>query len=114
MKQQLCLDNIELGALVSAANDALADIGQDAIDRPYNMDSRTVTIKITIKPEIQTYDTQQVNMPAIDWSVGKTMPGRKGMTTRAYAENGRLVVNPGSPMGGHPNQQTLFEGKDQE
>ena len=108
-KQPLTLDAIELGALVKTTNDILAEIAQDVVDRPYLAGKRTLTLKIVIQPKLEKSETRVVNMPLIDWTVAKSVPGAKGMQTRAYVDNeGKgLVYNTGQPLGGHPDQITI-------
>jgi hypothetical protein len=111
MKELLQLANIELGALLDAANEYLAEVSQDVLDRPHIGDAREVSIKIQLKPDVQYHEGCATNMPTIDWAVGKKMPGCKGMTTRAYAEDGKLIINTGLPLGGNPRQRTIFDNE---
>jgi len=107
--QKLEITNIQLGDLVSTANDALDEVAKDVIARPYNKNPRKVTITIIVKPEMTSVEGKNINQPGIDWSVARTLPGNKGLTTRAFIEDQNLVINPGLPSGGTPNQTTIFD-----
>jgi hypothetical protein len=108
--QPLSLDNIELGSLKQAVEEALAEVGTDIIQRPNVDGARKVKVEITLKPDITTYGDRAVNQPTIDWKVEESMPGHKGTTTRAFVEGGQLIINTGMPTGGNPNQTTIFDG----
>jgi hypothetical protein len=48
-------------------------------------------------------------VPEIDWQVGHSIPGAKGMTTRAFVKDGALMLNLDAPTEGNPNQTNIFE-----
>jgi hypothetical protein len=113
VKQPLQLENIELGGMMQAANEALGEICQDIIHRPHKSAAREVTIKIKVKPEIREMGDRSINQPNIDWSVETKMPGHQGMTTRAYVEGDKVLINTGDPLGnGHPDQTTIFDNNE--
>jgi hypothetical protein len=110
MRQVLQLENVELGGLMSAANDALAEVCKDVVNRPHNAKARTLTIKIAIKPEVTDLPDRRVNQPSIDWAVERAMPGFKGMTTRAFVEGDKVIIDTGNPLGiGDPRQTTIYD-----
>lgn len=113
MKKLLQLENIELGELLSAINEAIGEVSADVADRPHKADARKVKIEIAIKPDVHESAGRTFNQPDIDWKVETTVPGKKGMTTKAFVEDGKLIVNTGMPLGGNPDQQTLFDKESQ-
>lgn len=101
------LNNIQLGAAVEKANEALARIARDVTERGRVEKARNVTLTISIKPNVDP--ESGMNVPEIDWSVKWAVPGHKGMTTRAFVEDGELKVNLNDPIGKDPSQPTLFD-----
>jgi|GEM_PF-2261214 len=90
----------------------LLRIAQDVIDRPRVTDGRTVTLKISIKPEVDP--DSGFNVPYIDWAVSWSVPGHKGATTRAFVdpEDRVMRMNLHDMAGGQPQQPTLFDVQD--
>lgn len=111
MKKPLTLENVELGALIDTANGALAEICADVIDRHYKTDARELTIKVQIKPEVvDVAPGRRLNRPSIDWQVSTKLPGHKGMTTRAFVEGDKMLINTGDPLGqDNPDQMTIYD-----
>jgi len=103
------LDLIQSGTLMEYINEALDTISEDVIYRHGVAEAREVNIKIKITPNRDP--ETRLNIPEIDWSVSHKVPGRKGMTTRAFvdAENRRLMINTGDPLGTNPEQTNIFD-----
>ena len=101
--------NIELGSLAKAIDENLGIVAKDIIERPHTDGPRKVCVEITLKPEITTVEGQAINQPAIDWKVEHRMPGCKGITTRAFVDSDKLVINTGQPLGGNAGQTTIFD-----
>lgn len=109
MLERLQISNIELGTLIEEVNKNLDIIAGDIISRPDLEGARKVTVEISIKPNQQSAMHGTINVPEIDWSVKYTVPGHKGMTTRAFVENGQLIINTGAPTESNPDQATIFD-----
>jgi hypothetical protein len=102
--QPLSLLNIQGGELVEEANRVLETVDQDVMARSLVNDARTILIKIKIAPCV---DPQSgLNQPLVDWSVSHTIPGRKGMQTRAIVHKNQIKVNVDSLM--NPLQNSLI------
>lgn len=110
-RNPLVLEVIENGSCLEAANEVLEQICRDVCERPHLDQARTLNIKVSVKPKIEsTKDGGQMvalNAPEIDWEVNQKIPGQKGMTTRAYVEGGQVIYNTGDPIGTNPAQQTF-------
>jgi hypothetical protein len=108
MIKDLTVEQIESGELLTAANESLREICRDVIERPHIKKARELTIKIVIEPYIRELRDRSVNQPGIGWSIGKAMPGCKGMVTRAFVVGDRVVVDTDNPLGdGVPGQHNL-------
>jgi len=108
----LSIERIELGGLIEEANAKLMDIAKDCAARPFIADARVVNISISLKPRTEpTHDHGVALMTDIDWIVKHKVPGRSGMTTRAFFKqiHGEQLphVNTGDPLHGNPDQLTL-------
>lgn len=114
MLKALTLDTVELGNCKEAVDDALQEICKDVVHRSLIDKPRKVTLEISLTPKIQTNHTTggTINAPEIDWKVKQAVPGKTGMTTRAFVEGEEVKVNTGDPLGTDPHQQT-FEDVDQ-
>ena len=109
--REISLEAVQLGKAVERVDEELRRIAADVVSRPRVTDARTVTLKISIKPE---QDPESgINIPHVDWSVGFSMPGHKGMTTRAFVDDdGRVKVNMNDPVGQQPQMPNLFDVQD--
>jgi hypothetical protein len=98
---QLTMD--ALPALTEQANAALDRVCRDLIDRPRITKPRKVTVEIELvsNPDDEGAD----NYPEVNWSVRWSVPGSRSITTRAFVEDGQVLVNPGD--GHNPRQMTL-------
>lgn len=103
----LSLSSIQIGALEERANEYLDKIAQDVIERPHDTRKRSLTIKVEISPE---WDAEsRVNIPNIDWKIDWSVPGAKGMTTRAFVEDDEIRINQTDPIGRRPDQPSLLQ-----
>jgi cell division septation protein DedD len=110
--EQISLENIQAGQLVEQVNAALIRIARDVVRRPRLSKGRKVTIEIEITPKID--DVSGRNYPSIDWDVAWKVPGQAGMTTRAFVEGDKVVINTNDPAGIAPDQPTILDDLDEE
>jgi len=92
--ERLRLENIGFGSLMERANAHLDDICEDVIRRPHLKRPRKVVIEVAITPD---YDGDaELNFPTIDWTVKPSVPGAKGMQTKALVKGGAVEVELGN------------------
>lgn len=109
--EPISVANIGLGMLLAKADEHLAKISEDVVNRPGLKKARTVTITISLTPDED--QNTGYNMPDIDWNVRHKMPGAQGMTSKAFVmqegEEQRVMVDPASM---NSAQMGLFSGED--
>lgn len=88
---ELEVGTIQGGAAVNAVNELIAKVAKDVLARPNVVEARTVTLKIKIAPELDGESGK--NYPSITWDAKDTVPGKKGLTTKAIVEDGALRVS---------------------
>lgn len=87
--ERLKVENVGMGRAIEMANEYLVKICKDVIDRDSIGKPREVVLKIMVTPEKESGE----NLPEVDWKVSFSVPGAKGITTRAYIENGLVKVS---------------------
>lgn len=109
MLKPITLDGIQCGGLMEIANGKLAEISEDVVKRAHLTEGRKLIITVEIKPELKAVAPDKtVNKPSIDWKVEYRVPGEKGMTTRAFVQDGKVKVDADDPMNGDPAEPTIF------
>lgn len=103
--QPLTLTSLDGGQCLDAAEDELAQLIQDVIDRPLVVGERTLTIKVQVKPNLNP--EHNTNMPEFGWSVQPARPGRKGSGQRGVVHGGKLLVNSRLTPSDDPRQMTI-------
>lgn len=107
---ELNINAIDEGLLVGLVNIALRDVADNIVLRPQNKKERVVTLTIRVKPD-ETPVEGVPEMPSIDYTVDTKVPGRSGRTSRAFLQDGRILINPGD--GTNPLQTAMdFESPD--
>ena len=95
MLKELTLDLIELGAAKEAVNQALAKAGDDVTGRAHIEKPRTITLTISLTPRLKHLGEGQlpVNQPDVEWNIKSSLPGEKGMATKAIVKNGKVLYD---------------------
>ncbi len=90
---ELELGTIQQGDALTAVNALLFKAARDVLARPGLKDPRTVTLKVSIAPDFDA-ETKK-NYPNISWDVKQSIPGKKGLTTKAVVDDqaGTLFVS---------------------
>lgn len=89
--RDLTIETISNGKALEIVNEELAKVAKDIITRPGLNEKRTVTLTIELKPDMPQ-DNGEI-YPSVDWSVKSSVPGKKGITARAFIEEGKLKLN---------------------
>jgi len=93
--------------MIAALDEELQIIANDVIKRPHIAKARTVTVKITIKPD---YDTEtKLNSPEIAYELKHSIPGRTGVKSKGLVDGTQLLINHFDP---DPNQHNMIDPKD--
>ena len=109
----LTIESLGSTGLNDSINDALSQIAADVVARPNVSDNRTVTIKITLKPEIEDAGPRGSRMTAkAEWGVSPSVPGQRSIPFRVFGDlKHGLVINTSDPTHHNPNQGTIFDAQ---
>jgi hypothetical protein len=107
---EVCLEALSAGRALETLNEYLRKIARDVMERSRIEDKRRVTLEISITPQVD--EATGINIPEINYKISSSIPGAKGMITRAFIEDGMMKVNTHDPMGADPRQPTLFDETD--
>lgn len=103
--EEISLANVGMGGAEEKFNEALARVAKDVIARSAIAGSRKVTLTVELAPDVQ----EEGNFPDVNWKVSWSVPGSKGMATKAYVEGDKLLVNPNTA---NPRQRTIHDPVD--
>jgi hypothetical protein len=103
---KLRLELIGFGQCLEKANEALEIVCADVVGRKLLREGREVTVKISICPDAS--EDGRVNNPTVDWSVRWSIPGAKGLQTRAFVEGGEVKLDVNNA---DARQRLLFDEK---
>ena len=116
MLTQATVDNLDLGELQRTINQALAEVAADVHGRPDVTKPRTITIKISIAPELSETPDGIRNYPDITYEVRTAKPAKASIGMKGFIgvneETGevQLMVNQHIPgAADDPRQQHIFD-----
>jgi hypothetical protein len=116
MLTQATVDNLDLGELQRTINLALAEVAADVHARPDVTKPRTISIKISVTPELNETPSGVQNYPDITYEVRTAKPAKASIGMKGFigvdetTGEVQLMVNQYLPgAADDPRQQHIFD-----
>lgn len=117
-RKPISLETLKICGLHEDIDDAIAAMERDVIRRPNVVGLRSVTIKVAMKPVIESHGGTSSNMPEVTCEVSPVkMPATKSMPIKGIVKDhqgeSRIILNSGDPLGtSHPDQMNFEDLKE--